>query len=80
MSDCVFIGMYFHILMLKLNFFSEMILPICNLIIMTNMVLQFSGNFVSISKNTVGAGGSYESYCSLFYLIGHMSLVFIYYF
>ena len=78
MSDCVFIGMYFHISLLKLNFYPELLLPVSNTIIMTTMVLQFSGNYEWISKNTVGAGGSYESYCTLYYLIGHIILFFIY--
>ena len=79
MSDCVFIGLYFQLALLKLNFFPELLLPVCNTVIMTTMVLQFSGDFEWVSKNTVGAGGSYESYCSLYYILGHLILIGIYF-
>jgi phosphatidylglycerophosphate synthase len=79
MSDCVFIGLYFQLALLKLNFLPELLLPICNTVIMTTMVLQFSGDFEWFSINTVGAGGSYESYCSLYYILGHIILLGIYY-
>ena len=78
MSDCVFIGLYFQIALLKLNFYPELLLPISNTVIMTTMVLQFSGDYEWISKRTVGAGGSYESYCTLYYLVGNMILFITY--
>ena len=74
MSDCVFIGLYFQIALLKFNFYPELLLPVSNTIIMTTMVLQFSGDYKWVSKNTVGAGGSYESYCTFYYIIGHLIL------
>ena len=77
MSDCVFIGLYFNLSLYKVNVPYIYIIPICNIIIMTNMVLQFSGNFDWVSKSMVGAGGSYESYCTFYYLLGHFLLYII---
>ena len=78
-SDCVFVGLYANIVLLKLNFSCELLLPITNTVIITITVLQFSGDFDWITKNTVGANGSYESYCSLYYIFCHLTLLGIYY-
>ena len=56
------------------------LIPICNTVIASTMVLQFSGDYDWVSKSTVGAGGSYNSYCTLYYLLGHSILYFINYY
>ena len=80
MSDCVFIGLYFHLTLNKMNLPEIYLIPICNTVIASTMVLQFSGDYDWISKNTVGAGGNYNSYCTLYYLLGHSILYFTNYY
>lgn len=79
MSDSTFICFFGIIALYKLNTPLYIIISLSNIIVMMMMLFNFSENLGWISKVTFGAGGSYNSYCTLFYIIAHFTLVIISY-
>lgn len=78
-SDSVFIGFSAMILLIKTGYSLESTFFIGQSIIILSMVVNFSENLFWIAQYSVGAGGNYDGYCSLFYYIYHLVIMAIYY-
>jgi phosphatidylglycerophosphate synthase len=77
--DSIFIGFSAMILLIKLEYSFAISSFLGQSIIIISMIINFSDNLFWIAENIVGAGGGYDSYCSLIYYGYHILLMLIYY-
>lgn len=73
-GDAVFIGLYSYIGLLKLNIHNMYLIPICNTIIMTILVINFSKKYTLLAKKICGIGGCYEAYSTMSYILAHTTI------
>lgn len=78
-SDSIFIGFSSMIFLNKINYDFAICCLIGQIIIVIAMIINFSDNLFWIAENTVGAGGNYNGYCSLFYYTFHILLIILSY-
>tara|TARA_B100001769_G_C22086512_1_gene585727 strand:- start:39 stop:554 length:516 start_codon:yes stop_codon:yes gene_type:complete len=79
-SDSIFMGFIFF------TFCYKLCLPICctliisHLVMIVCMILNFNYDLIFLSEKIFGAGGSYDAYCTLLYILAQIIIVSIDYY
>ena len=76
-SDSVFMGFIFFTFCYKSGFPIWYTLVITNTVIIICMILNFDNNLIFLSENIFGAGGSYDAYCTIMYIMAQCTIIFI---
>lgn len=79
-SDSIFMGQLFMIFVYKLYFHIKYIFVIGNIIMIGSMIGNYDKNLYWLSEKIFGAGGNYDGYCSLNYIMAFFTIMFLDYY
>jgi len=79
-SDSIFMGFIFFTFCYKLHLPIWCTLVISHLVMIVCMILNFDDNLIFLSEKIFGAGGSYDAYCTVLYILAQIIIVSIDYF
>ena len=79
-SDSIFMGFIFFTFCYKLCLPIWCTLVVCHVVMIVCMILNFDDNLIFLSEKIFGAGGSYDAYCTLLYILAQLCIISIDYF
>jgi len=79
-SDSIFMGFIFFTFCYKLYLPIWCTLIVSHLVMIVCMIINFDDNLIFLSEKIFGAGGSYDAYCTLLYILAQIIIVSIDYF
>ena len=77
MSDSIFLGYIFFVFTYKLQLQIEIIVLLSYTIMILSMLINFEHKLQIVAKKILGAGGSYDGYCTLNYFLAHLIIILI---
>lgn len=79
-SDSIFMGFIFFTFCYKLHLPIWCTVVISHLVMIVCMILNFNYDLIFLSEKIFGAGGSYDAYCTLLYILVQIIIVSIDYY
>ena len=79
-SDSIFMGFIFFTFCYKLDLPIWCTLVISHLVMIVCMILNFNYDLIFLSEKIFGAGGSYDAYCTLLYILAQLCIISIDYY
>lgn len=76
-SDSVFMGYIFMTFLYKLKYNIIEVFIVGDIVMILSMYSNFDDNAKIISKKILGAGGSYDAYCTLNYIMAQLTIILI---